>query len=344
MLQALSAFFILLFTFQNSEAQGLRCFDLFAQHAKFEKPKHSADFYAEALDSLNEKYNRFLFTENLSEALHPQLDALSFFEATQARYNAFRLKRKLIQLHEFDSYLNPNADRTDVYALEKLAVKLEKLTFLNDTSLTHSLGLYDRAVLNQARHSLFAGGLQNFLFSGAPMPSPGVVAKMMTPFRVTFKEVYLRWVFAMGYMPKLNGAVIPFEIIEKVVLNGYEANKDLLKPYLVTTRGKAFFNVFSSSYNYILAGILAYNAVELTRYTYQDVYLKGIEKAVTILTPMMENAQKLESTDFKKLKQQHELEISIQKIRDKYNREPLPEEIEILKSLIQSKDVPASQF
>jgi len=335
-LKALIPFFIFL-VFQNSKAEGLRCSDLFVKRIDFTHAKDSADHYAEVLDILNEKYNRFLFTENLQQTLRPDLDGMSIFDATQARYNAFRLRRNLIKLHEFDQYLNEKADREeDLYALEKLAVKLEKLTFLNDRSVTEGMSVIELTDFNQARHSLLSGGLAKFLFDGEK-PTPSLARKILTPIRVPLKEIYVRWVFALGYMPKLRGAVIPFELIEKVVLEGYDENKQLLKPYLLTSRGKAFFNAFSTSYNYILAAIIAYNAVDLARFTYQDVYLKGIEKAEALLKPMSESADHLSKTDFKQTRQNRALAIAIEDFKIKFQRDPEEDEIEILKSLVQAK-------
>ncbi len=343
-MKAFLCFFILFLNFQNSEANALRCSDLFNARIEITKAKNSAPHYAQALDRLNEKYNHFLFNKSLQESLMPNLNGLSFFEATQARYNAFRLKRTLIKLHEFDQYLNPNANREeDLYALEKIAVKLEKLTFLNDSSVTQKMNIVERMDFYQAKHSLLSQGLVRFLFDNEPAPPSGVVRKVLTPFRLALKEVYFRWVFALGYMPKLNGSVIPFEIIEKVVLEGYEQNKNLLKPYLLSSRGKAFFNVFSSSYNYILAGLLAFNAIELGKYAYQDVYLNGIEKAESMLLPLHENADQLAQTNFKDSRKQKALESSIEGFINRFHRPPTPEEIEILKALIETKAGSASQ-
>lgn len=343
-MKAFLCFFILIFHIQYSDANGLRCTDLFNTRIEFTTAKESADHYAQAIDVLNEKYNQFLFTQNLQQSLKPDLDGLSFFKATQARYNAYRLRKTLSKLHEFDQYLNEKADRyQDIYALEKVAVKLEKLTFLNDDSVTNGMSRLEKIDFYQARHSLLSQGLARFLFDGEPPPPPGVMRKILTPFRVIFKEVYFRWVFALGYMPKMNGSAIPFEVIEKVVLEGYDQNKLLLKPYLLTSRGKAFFNVFSSSYNYILAAVLAYNAVDLGRYAYQDVYLKGIEKAEALLQPIYDNADHLAQTDFKESRQKLALQASIDGFVVKFKRQPTPEEIEILKALLQTKAGSASR-
>lgn len=347
-MKAFLCFFILLLTFQNSGAVALRCSDLFALQSKvsldFANAKDSAEHYAQALDVLNEKYNRFLFTNNLQESLKPDLDGLSFFEATQARYRAHRLRKTLIKLHEFDQYLNPKADREeDLYALEKVAIKLERLTFLNDRSVTQGMSLVERVDFNQARHSLLSQGMARFLFDGEPPPPPGVLRKILTPFRIALKEVYFRWVFALGYMPKLHGSAIPFEIIEKVVLEGYDQNKDLLKPYLLTARGKAFFNVFSSSYNYILAGVLAISAADLAHYAYQDVYLKGIEKAEAMVKPLNDNANQLAQTDFKASRKQKALASAVEGFKIKFHRDPTDEELQTLKALIETKVSSMSQ-
>ena len=236
---------LLLFVGLNSEAAGPRCFDFFSANT-VTSARQSSAFYAEAIDQLNAKYDGFLFSEKASSVLQ-----------NGSRYRAYRLKKVLKELYAFDQHVNDKAALAENhYALEKLAVKLEKLSFLNDDSVTEKMTLIEKATFRQAQHSLLAGGLAKFLFNGEPTPDPSRMKKIMQPLLSVFKDVYFRWTYAIAYMPKLNGAVIPFDVIEKVVIEGYDANHELLKPYLRTSQGKAAFNVFSSTYNWVLGAPL----------------------------------------------------------------------------------------
>lgn len=316
---------------QTSQAQGLRCFDLFAQHVSFQKEKDPARYYAEVIDSLNTKYNRFLFQKNISDILDPDLENASILQATQARLRAHRLRKNLIKLHEFDQYLNSKADlKDDLYALEKLSAALEKITFLTDDTVTYWMDPFEKAQYRQAQHSLFAGGLARFLFSKESPPPPGVAKKILNGVLVPFKEKYLRWTYALAYMPKLNGSIIPFEIIEKVVIEGYDQKHELLKPYLVKTRAKASFNVLSAVYNVVLAGALAMNAGQLSHKVYNDVYVPGVEKAVTMVSTLLHDAEKLEKIDFKTLTQDRAFEITLERFEARKGRKPSPEEMDYL--------------
>lgn len=333
----LKIFFLLIFSFItiNSEAQGLRCFDLFAQ-SQVASQKNSAPFYAEVIDSLNEKYNSFLFKKSLSEILAPQLNDAPFFERTVARYQAYKLRKVLKDLHEFDQYLNPRAE-IDVYALEKLSVKLEKLSFLSDPSVTENMSYTDKILFRQAQHSLLSQGLKRFLFSNEPLPAPSKLKRIYKLVITPFKDIYFRWTYAVLVAPKLNGATIPFEIMEKVVWEGYENNKALLAPYLLKTQSKHFFNVFSTSYNWIMVGTLLFTVNHLAQTTYHDVYLAGREKAVQMLTPGLEHSEKIAQTDWAHFKETRRLDNYLIEFRNNYQREPTAEEMIIIKQLLKTK-------
>lgn len=321
----------------NSQAAGPRCFDLFAEN-EVTTAKKSVVFYAEALDALNTKYNQFLFTENLGETLNPQLDEAGLPERTLARYRAYRLRKVLKQIYAFDQFANDNASRTeDRYALEKLAAKLEQLSFLNDDSVTKEMSFFEKITYREAQHSLLAGGLAKFLFDGEPKPTRTRFKKIMGLILVPFKDIYFRWAFALTRMPKLNGAVIPYEVIEKIVIDGYDNNKDLLEPYLRQTRFKAAFNVFSTSYNWILAGSVLIGAGTLAYTTYHHVYLPGIEHAVEMLKPMLTNANHMANIDFGQFRFDETLKNVVQAFQSKYHRLPNADELQMLQALVKAK-------
>ncbi len=321
------AFLIFALTVSMSQASGLRCFDLFAQN-QATTAKKSVDFYAEAIDSLNEKYGGFLYQENLTETLN----------GSASRFQRFRLRKVLKSFYEFDQFVNDKAKLTDDhYALEKLTVKLEKLRFLMDSSVTRDMSFNEKIIYQQARHSLLSQGLANFLFSGEQKPTPSQFKKIMSPIMTAFKDVYFRWTYAMAYMPKLNGAVIPFAVIEKVVLEGYDSNKDLLAPYIRTAQGKAAFNVFSSTYNWVLAGVMAVSITTLAHTTYQDVYLPGVAKAEQMLGQILRDSESAADTDYAKVRMERTLQNTLDDFKMKYGRDANVYEIQLLESIVKAK-------
>lgn len=330
----LKILFILIFSLVtiHSEASGLRCFDLFATNQANSK-KESAQFYAEALDSLNEKYNHFLFKENLADILEPKTQDAPFFERTKARYQAYKLRKTIKALFDFDTYSNRKAD-IDIYTLEKLAVKIEKLSFLSDESVTEKMTISEKILYRQAQHSLLSQGLAKFLFSNEPLPPPSKLKKIYKLIMTPFKDIYFRWTYALVILPKLNGATIPLEVIEKVVWEGYEQNKSLLEPYLLKTQSKYFFNIFSTSYNWIMAGTILFGVGQFVNSTYYDVYIQGQVKAEQMLSPNLEQSEKMATKDWQQYQQEKRLENFLTEFKLKYQREPTSEEMQMIQKLI----------
>lgn len=335
----LKAFFFLLLTLVtlNSEAQGLRCFDLFAQNQVTAK-KDSYRFYAEAIDSLNAKYNGMLFKKNVSDILEPQLADSPFWERTSMRYRAYKLRKVLKKLHDFDQYLNSSAE-ADVYSLEKISVQLEKLTFLTDESVIQKMSLSDKILYRQAQHSLLSQGLARFLFSNDPLPPPSTFKKIYTFVMIPFRDIYFRWTYAAINLPKLDGAVIPLEVLEKIAWEGVDNNRELLAKYLLKSQSKYFFNVFSVSYNWIMAGTLFVAAGHFADSAY-DVYAQGQIKAQQMLEPGLEQSSKIAQTDWVQFKQKRRLENFLIEFRNEYHREPTAEEMTWINQLI---DAPYNQ-
>ncbi len=321
----------------NSEAQGPRCYDLFAKH-NLTATKSSAFFYAEALDHLNTTYNNFLFKDSLLDILsptYPTSPKSSFSTRTQARYRAFKLRRILKSIHQQDQFLSASDDiKTHTYAVEKIASKLEKLTFLNDESVTATMSIADKISYRQAQHSLLAQGLARFLFHEENFLSPSQTKRIVSTILLPFKDIYLRWSYAMAYMPKLNGSVIPYHIVEKVAIEGYESNKALLEPYLKTIQGRYAFNTFSAMYNWIIVGTLTVAASQMIGEMHQ-IYTQGQIAALELLSPAYENSKKTADTDYAAFRKQRNLERILADFRIQYQREPLTDELAMIKELIE---------
>lgn len=310
--------FLVLFFTVNSEAQ-LRCFNLFTEN-KVETPQ----YYAEVIDSLNLKYNNFLFEASLSEALRPDLDNKSFPQQTKARYQAFKLRRMLKTLKSSEFW--------DQYDFENFAKKLERLTFLSDLSVTKTMTLKDKTLYLQARHSLLAKGLENFLFFDSKT-SPSMKRKIFNWVMVPFKDIYLRWTYALFYMPKLNGAVLPVNIATKIAWEGLDKNQDLLKPYLRNSQFKSFFNVFSTTYNYTLVAALFIGLPAYSYFTYTQIQEKGSAQVQILFKPLVQHSEELAKTNFHVLASEKSLQYFKEEFVLKFGREPNAEELAFAQKL-----------
>ncbi len=337
----LKIYLLLIFSFLtiNSEAAGLRCFDLFSVQSITNK-KSAPLLYAEALDQLNEKYNLFLFKENLADILQPDFTDSTITERTVARYQAYKLRKILKQLTYHDQFLKANSEsELNIYELEQIAVRLEKLSFLTDESVTRNMTKSEQILFRQAQHSLLSQGLAKFLFSEEAQPTKSKIKKVYRFIMTPFKDIYFRWTYAIAMAPKLNGSVIPYDVIEKVVWNGYDENKILLEPYLKKSLTKYYFNTFSSIYNWTMASVIIFSAGQFFNTTYHDVYLQGQVKAEQILSPNLQNSEKLAKNDWHQYKQDLRLQNAIKEFKALYQRDPNPEEISFFQQMIQSTDL-----
>lgn len=329
-----SLFITAIFFLMNSEAQGPRCFDLFAQN-NLTTAKDSALFYAEALDHLNTKYNKFLFKESLLDTLNAAEVDANFNLRIQARYRAYKLRKILQNLHKHDQFVNATDEiKSHNYAIEKIAFKLEKLTFLTDETATTTMSLSEKVIYHQAQHSLLAQGLARFLFHDEKVLKPSQMRLILSAIMTPFKEVYLRWSYALAYMPKLHGAIIPYDVIEKVAVNGYEKNKGLLKPYIDSATGKYAFNTFSTAYNWLIAGSMAFAVGQLGS-NMHDIYSKGQLTALELLNPSFENSKKIADKDYVAYRKQKNFEYMLIDFKNQFKREPVAEELTIIKELIE---------
>lgn len=323
----------------SAQHMKLRCFDLFAEQPA-ESAKSSSGYYAEALDFLNTKYNHFLFKENATAIVRPDLQNLSLLENFRARYQARKLKKILIQLHGLDQSLSPKA-KAKVYDLEKIATQIEKLTFLMDDSQLKTMSASDRIAFRQVQHSILAKGLSEFLFTRGTDISVAQKSKIKAIILAPFKKIYLRWILSPVMMPHLDGATIPYSVIEKVVWDGYDNSKQLLAPYLEKTYGKYAFNVFSSSYNFIFTTVIMISAINWVHTATVETYLaynRGVANAEAMLKPALENAKSLATKDLSAEYRTDTLQISIEKFKERLQRDPTVQEVEILKQLIIARE------
>ena len=144
-------FFIFIF-FQNSDAQTAnRCFNLFVK-----SETGSVEYFAEFIDSLNQRSNQILFKNKMSEHVNSDLANLAFSDRMTASYRAFKIRRILKELK--------NSEHMDTYDFENLALKLERLTFLIDPTVMLLMNSSEQKIYKQAQHSILAKGLENFLF------------------------------------------------------------------------------------------------------------------------------------------------------------------------------------
>jgi hypothetical protein len=323
----------------GSEGSQLRCFNLFATQTA-EKRKTSAPYYAEVLDAINAKHNQFLFNERVLDLTNPDLKNLTLVENIKSRYYARKLKKVLINLYYMDQFSNPKA-KAKIYNLEQIATQIEKLTFIMDDSQLKNISVNDRIAFKQVQHSLLTHGLADFLFTKNIQVSSVEKNKIKEKILAPFKKVYLRWLMSPIMMPRLDGAVIPYDVIENVIWNGYENSKKQLEPYLKTSQGKYAFNVFSSSYNWIFTGVIILSTtvwVHTTTIETMAAYDRGIANAEAMLLPVLNNAKNLAEKDMSAEFRSDTLKISIEMFQKKFQREPTAEEIEMIKELIIARE------
>ncbi len=319
----------------GGEGSKLRCFDFFATQT-VEKIKTSAPYYAEVLDSLSSKYNNFLFKDDILNIAKPDLTNLTFTENIKARYQARQLRKVLIELYHMDQFANSKA-KAKIYDLEQIASSIEKLSFIMDDSQTQNMSTADRIAFKQVQHSLLTHGLAEFLFTKkmnmTSLEKKSLKDKIFAP----FKKVYLRWILSPVMMPHLDGAVIPYDLIEKVIWDGYENSKELLIPYLKTTQSKYAFNVFSSSYNWIITGLIVVTTVTWIHTTTVETiaaYDRGVANAEAMLKPALANSKTLATKNLSAEFKIDALQISIEKFQERFQRAPTDHEIEMIKQLI----------
>ena len=309
---------LVLFISLSSEAQ-LRCFSIFANNEI-----NSPQYFAEVVDTLNSKYNNFLFTENLADRLDHPADQSNFIDQTRARLQAFKLKRMMKSLKSASSW--------DRYDFETFAARLERLTFLTDSSVLKNMTAKDKILYAQARHTLLARGLEDFLFVNT-MTSPSMKRKIFEWVMTPFKDIYSRWTFAMFTMPKLNGAVLPSDLAAKIAWEGLDKNAELLKPYLLHSQFKSYFNVFSVTYNWSLVAALFIGFPSYAYLTYSDLQEKGTQQVQVLFSPLVQHSQEMAQTDFHHLASEKSIQYFTDEFKLQYGREPNSQELEIVKKI-----------
>lgn len=333
-------FFLMVF---QTQAASLSCLSLFNSNetsvktstSQREAIRQATMAYARSLDELNNQHQNFLFKENLQNLLQPDFSKLDFLDKTKALYKSYKLRKILKQLFAYDPILNSKNDGSiNTYDIENLAVKLEKLSFLMDQSAYEGLPYTEKVLYKQMQHSLLTKGLTDFLFSDQPQTSSSkikiILDKIMTP----FKEQYFRWSYALIKMPKLNNALIPYEIIQKVILNGYENSQLELKPYILKSNAQSIFNNFSTAYNTFILSSAIFAISQLAYSTYTDIYIPGQIHAQQMLEPGLKQSEELAKTDFEKLSNDLRLNYFIIEFKKQKHRDPTTKEIEMARQLI----------
>ncbi len=311
-----NVFFSVLFVLSiNSEAQ-LRCFNLFTT-----EEIGTSKYYATVMDALNEKYNNFLFNENFAEKLENNFENKSFTAQTKARYQTFKLRRALKTLKSVGAW--------DRYDFDNFSRRLEQLTFLTDLSLLKDMSRQDKILYSQARHSLISKGLEEFLFSGSKAPE-SVKKKAFNWFMVGLNEVS-RWSFALLYMPKLDGSLMPIDVAAKIAWEGLDNNRQLLEPYKKHSQFKSYFNIFSSTYNWAVVGAIFIALPAYGYLTFKDLQETGNQQAAALFTPLLAHAEQMAKTDYHQTALTMETEHFKEEVQLQLGREPDEREMAIFK-------------
>ncbi|MBC7419807.1 MAG: hypothetical protein H7328_03680 [Bdellovibrio sp.] len=316
-MKSVIAVFILAFTL-NSEAQ-LRCFGLFTRSAE-----HSPPYYANAIDHINNENNHFIYKKDLRDSIIAETENRSFSARTKARWQSYRLRSKLKELKSANSW--------DRYDFEVFAKRLEQLSFLDDPNITKDMSPVDKILYQQTRHSLLAKGLQKYLFDNISAP-PGIKMKVFNWIMLPFKDIYSRWSYAFFMMPKLQGAVIPLELAQKIAWEGLDTNRELLQPYLKHAHFKSFFNVFSSTYNWTVAGAILIGLPAYGTYTYYDLKAKGTEQTKVLFTPMLDQSKQWADTNIRQMANEKTYIYFAEEFKNNIGRDPNAEELALLKKL-----------
>lgn len=302
---------------QSSWAQ-LSCTDL------FQFKKNTAAYFAEQIDRLNQDNHNLLFQKNLVESVNPLLKDKTLTTQVQLQYQSLKLKWLLRDLKSVEGF--------DKYDLENFSKKLERLAFLTSSDVTKKMSLQDKSIYQQARHSLLVDGLESYFFSNTNTPL-SVRQKVFNLIMLPFQDIYFRWTYALFYMPKLNGAIMPPEIAAEVLWKGVNNTRELTKPYLIQTQGKYFFNVFSSAYNWTLVSAIFIGLPAFSYLTFSDLTEKGEKQAVQLFTPMLEHSKKSAEINYHELSKDKDEQYFYEEFKRQNNREPNQQEVLIYKKL-----------
>ena len=309
----------------SSQAETLRCFDFFATHEK-----GTIQYNAEFLDSLNQQNNQMLFSQSVLSSLQVDKNsAKNYFDLTQKRWTAFKLRRAVKQLNESGDW--------DRYDFDHFSKKLERFAFLMDESVPAKLSSKDRVLFLQAQHSLLSQGLEKFFFDTATYQNRSMRKKFFDAVMTPFNMVYMRWTTAWMIMPKLNGSVVPLELAQKIAWDGLDAHREELSKYRLNAEFKKTFNVFSVVYNWSVVTAVFVGLPVYAHFVYQDLVQKGNAQVQQIMAPLMEQSQKAAETDYQKVASEKMKANMLELFRMKYQREPNADELKLIDIIVAKK-------
>jgi len=328
----LQFFIAILFTI-NTVASPLQCFNLFQNYER-----GSIEFLADKIDQINEfKGQGLIFSESLNQKLQSRDYYQPVFKKITSRYYHFKIKRILDKINEMDQNIKTTAE-VDRYELDILVDKLLKLTFLNDPEVFKESSILDRDIIFNARKSVLSQGLVNYLFKDVRQ-----TFKKETKIKIVFelilkpfKDEYFRWTYAFLVAPKLKGSVLPAALAEKVLLDGLDAHRAELAPYLKTVHGKYVFNKLSSFYNWFIVLSLV-SVIPVTLYYYHQARDEGIDKAVKQLSAVELSTRKAAETSAELITAQLHYANVVKNLEEKYNRNLTPEETAKVRIYIEKK-------
>ena len=328
----LQFFIAFLFTI-NTVASPLQCSNL------FQSPERgSIEFLANQIDQINEsKGQGLIFSESLNQKLQSRDYNQPLFKKVISRYYRFKIKRILDKINDMDQNIDTAAN-IDRYELDIMVDKLLRLSFLNDPNVFKESSIADRNIIFNARKAILSQGLVNYLFKDSRQ-SFKKETKVKIIFELIlkpFKDEYFRWSYAFLIAPKLKGSVLPSALAEKILIDGIDAHRAELQPYLTTVHGKFIFNKLSSFYNWVIV-ISLVSIVPVSMYYYNQARDAGIKKAVSQLTNVELSTRKAAETPAEVIKAEMHFANMVHNLERKYNRSLTSEELLKVRLYIEEK-------
>lgn len=317
----------------NTVASPLQCFNLFQS-----VERGSIEFLADKIDQINElKGQGLIFSESLNQKLQSRDYYQPLFKKIVSRYYRFKIKKILNKINEMDQNIEPTA-KIDNYELDILADRLLKLSFLNDPEVFKDVSILDRNIIFNARKSVLSQGLVNYLFRDTRQ-SFKKETKIRIIFEVImkpFKDEYFRWSYAMFVAPKLRGSVIPSALAEKILIDGLDAHRNEVTPYLMTVHGKFAFNKLSSFYNWFIVLSLV-SIIPVGLYYYKEARETGVKKAVNQLSQVEASTRKTAETPSEQITAEFHMANIIQNLETKLHRSLNQEEKDQVRQYVEKK-------
>lgn len=267
--------------------------------------------HADFLDDLNAKANGLALGKPIAKTL---------IQGTRGKSGLGKI-RTALQIRKLRKYLetipvDKNIDRVE---LQELAIKLEKIAFLINDKFFEKLNYTDKLKIHDIRQSIFYHGLEKYLGDRIVESS-----KLGKAWRLV--KLILR--------PQVLKSFTPEDLAFKVAVEGYEANKNLMREHGLSITGKKGANLLLTSYSvYLLMAVviipLGSNAIG----TYTAAMV-GKENAIQNATQMADDSKKM--ADKKTIDDStynRNLQLSVEKFTAINGREPVGLELELYKAL-----------